>query len=50
MSLVKLNNEKTDKNTVYSYLPLYETLLEPIKDTPDNILEIGVHFGGSIQL
>ena len=50
MSLVKLNNNKTDKNTTHSYLPLYETLLEPIKDTDGNILEIGVAAGGSIKL
>ena len=31
-------------------LPLYETLLEPIKNTAGNILEIGVHSGGSIKL
>tara|TARA_B100001123_G_C15295908_1_gene1019183 strand:+ start:1807 stop:2364 length:558 start_codon:yes stop_codon:yes gene_type:complete len=50
MSLVKLNNKKTDKNTRHSYLPLYETLLEPIKNTAGNILEIGVDKGGSIKL
>lgn len=50
MSLVKLNNNETDKNTTHTYLPLYETLLEPIKDTACNILEIGVHTGGSIKL
>jgi len=50
MSLVKLNNKNTDKNTVHSYLPLYETLLEPIKNTTGNILEIGVLSGGSIKL
>jgi predicted O-methyltransferase YrrM len=50
MSLDKLNNNKTDKNTKHSYLPLYDTLLEPIKDTTGNILEIGVQSGGSIKL
>lgn len=50
MNLVQLNNKYTDKNTVHSYLPLYETLLKPIKDTTGNILEIGVQCGGSIQL
>lgn len=43
MSLVQLNNNKTDKNTVHSYLPLYDILLKPIKNTSKNILEIGVH-------
>ena len=50
MSLVKLNNKDTDKNTRHSYLPLYEALLEPIKNTTGNILEIGVKLGGSIKL
>ena len=46
MCLVKLNNSYTDKNTTHSYLQSYETLLEPIKDTADNILEVGIgNFG-----
>ena len=40
----------TDKNTTHSYLELYESLLEPIKNTSGNILEIGVQHGGSIKL
>lgn len=32
----------TDKNTVHSYLPLYEDLLNPIVDSAINILEIGI--------
>ena len=50
MSLVDLNNNETDKNTIHSYLPLYETLLKPIKHTNGNILEVGVSWGGSIKL
>lgn len=50
MSLVELNNGLTDKNTAHSYLPLYQKLLEPIKNTSGNILEIGVYHGGSIKL
>ena len=42
MSLVKLNNSYTDKNTTHNYLQLYETLLKPIKNTADNILEVGI--------
>ena len=47
MSFIILNNKYnkvlyTDKNTIHSYLQLYETLLEPIKDTAKNILEIGI--------
>tara|TARA_B110000211_G_scaffold30222_1_gene30692 strand:- start:3323 stop:4666 length:1344 start_codon:yes stop_codon:yes gene_type:complete len=50
MSLVKLNNSETDKNTGHSYLPLYDSLLNPLKHTAKNILEIGVMTGGSIKL
>jgi hypothetical protein len=56
MSLVSLiDNTSTDKNTVHSYLELYETLLSPKKNTAKNILEIGIgdfkeKNGGSIKL
>ena len=51
MSLIKLiNNSLTDKNTIHSYLDLYETLLSSKKYTAKNILEIGIHRGGSIKL
>jgi 8-demethyl-8-alpha-L-rhamnosyltetracenomycin-C 2'-O-methyltransferase len=56
MSLASLiDNTSTDKNTVHSYLELYETLLSPKKDTAKNILEIGIgdfkeKNGGSIKL
>ena len=50
MNLVKLNNIKTDKNTTHSYLPLYEYLLNPIKDSAKSVLEVGVSKGGSIKL
>ena len=40
----------TDKHTFHSYLPLYEELLSPIRQTAKSILEIGVHRGGSIKL
>ena len=45
-----VNNEKTDKNTVHSYLPLYDLLLKNKKNTCKNIIEIGVGQGGSIKL
>jgi hypothetical protein len=56
MSLVSLiDNTETDKNTVHSYLDLYEALLSPKKDTARNILEVGIgdfkeKNGGSIKL
>ena len=45
-----INNKLTDKNTVHSYLPVYEILFKDRKDTAENILEIGVFSGGSIDL
>ncbi len=51
MSLVDLvDNERSDKNTVHSYLDLYEKLLASKKDTAKNVLEIGIYHGGSIKL
>jgi glutaredoxin-related protein len=49
-----VNNKKTDKNTIHSYLNLYEKLLHPIKHSAKNILEIGIGYpgdnGGSIKM
>lgn len=54
MSLVYLTrieyNKYTDKNTTHSYLPLYEEILSPIKDTAKNVLEVGIWYGGSLKL
>ncbi len=56
MSLEQIvDNSKTDKNTVHSYLPLYQKLLESKKETAKNILEVGIgdfgkKNGGSIKL
>lgn len=50
MSLVELDPGGTDKNSCHSYLPLYDRLLEPLKETNGNILEVGVASGGSIKL
>jgi hypothetical protein len=51
MSLVNLvNNDRTDKNTVHSYLPLYDILLSNRKECAKNILEVGIQGGGSIKL
>ena len=45
-----VNNTKTDKNTVHSYLELYYHLLNSRRETAKNILEVGIYFGGSIKL
>jgi hypothetical protein len=51
MSLEKLvDNSRTDKNTLHSYLPLYQNLLINKKETAKNILEVGIYNGGSIKL
>ena len=57
MSLAELvDNLRTDKNTVHSYLDLYHKLLVNKKETAKNVLEIGIGDcqgitnGGSIKL
>lgn len=51
MSLEEIaDNSRTDKNTVHSYLPLYQELLFSKKETAKNVLEVGIYRGGSIKL
>lgn len=51
MSLLEfVDNSRTDKNTTHTYLPLYNVLLERLKETAQNVLEVGVGEGGSIKL
>lgn len=52
MSLCDIvDNSRTDKNTVHSYLGLYESLLSSKKESATNILEVGIaQGGGSIKL
>ena len=51
MSLEKIvDNSRTDKNTIHSYLPLYQKLLLSKKETAKNVLEVGIYHGGSIKL
>ena len=51
MSLEQIvDNSRTDKNTVHSYLPLYQNLLIRKKETAKNVLEVGIYHGGSIKL
>jgi len=51
-----VDNSRTDKNTVHSYLPLYQNLLERKQYSAKNVLEIGIgdcqgiSNGGSIKL
>lgn len=51
MSLQTLvDNSRTDKNTTHSYLPLYDVVLDRLRESAKNVLEIGVGQGGSILL
>jgi hypothetical protein len=51
MSLIDLvDGSRTDKNTIHSYLELYQRLLNDKKDTAKNVLEVGIYRGGSIKL
>ena len=51
MSLEEIvDNSRTDKNTLHSYLPLYQKLLISKKETAKNVLEVGIYAGGSIKL
>jgi hypothetical protein len=53
MSLVDLEKDLklvTDKNSIHSYLALYDELLCRKKFTCKNMLEVGVCFGGSVEL
>jgi hypothetical protein len=51
MSLEEIvDNLRTDKNTVHSYLPLYEKLLCSKKESAKSILEVGIWKGGSLKL
>ena len=45
-----VDNTRTDKNTVHSYLPLYQNLLINKRETAKNVLEVGICWGGSIKL
>jgi hypothetical protein len=45
-----IDNNRTDKDTLHSYLDTYETLFSPKRESSKNILEIGIFNGGSIKL
>lgn len=49
MDLIDLiDNATTDKNTIHSYLPLYQALFKKKQYTARHVMEVGI--GGSIQL
>lgn len=45
-----INNSRTDKDTLHSYLETYEKLFNNKRLTSTEIMEIGVSNGGSIKL
>jgi hypothetical protein len=45
-----IDNNRTDKNTIHSYLDLYELILRHKKYTATDVLEVGIWNGGSIKL
>ena len=45
-----IDNDKTDKESIHSYLPLYEAKFSHRRDKVKRVLEIGVERGGSLKL
>lgn len=41
---------ETDKGSIHSYIPVYEKLLEPYRETALNVLEIGLFNGNSMRM
>jgi hypothetical protein len=48
-STVDGSGNGTDKDTCHSYLPVYKSVLEPLRDTPLRMLEVGVMTGASLR-
>lgn len=50
-AISKKYNHLTDKNTLHSYIDsVYSKLFHDIRDSCQNVLEIGINYGGSIRL
>lgn len=49
VELAKQGHE-TDKNSVHSYIPVYEEILEPYRFTALNVLEVGLFNGSSMRM
>jgi cephalosporin hydroxylase len=45
-----IDDTLTDKNTLHSYIPVYQKLFSPIRHSVKHILEIGIANGGSLLL
>lgn len=44
------NGDWPDKNSVHSYIPVYEEILAPYRHTAKNVLEIGLMSGESLRM
>lgn len=47
---LKEQGYETDKGSVHSYIPVYEKLLAPYRETALNVLEIGLFNGNSMRM
>ena len=47
---LKEQGYETDKGSVHSYIPVYEELLAPYRETALNVLEIGLFNGASLRM
>jgi hypothetical protein len=45
-----VKDERTDKNTVHSYLEAYEPFIRRIRDSAKRVMEIGILKGGGVHL
>lgn len=48
----ELANEgyETDKGSIHAYIPVYEQILEPYRETAKNVIEIGIFHGNSLRM
>lgn len=47
---LKAQGHESDKGSVHSYVPVYEEILAPYRETAKNILEIGLLSGASLRM
>jgi len=45
-----IDNRYTDKDTVHSYIDLYQSILGPIRESTKKVFETGIYKGGSTKL
>lgn len=47
---LSLQGYRSDKGDIHSYLPVYEKILEPYRDKPGDVLEVGLFKGDSFRM